>query len=81
MLKPGLKVLLADSSAGQAYTACDLRGPLALVIGGEAAGAGEAARKLADARLHIPMAGAMESLNAAVAAAVLLFEVARQRSG
>lgn len=80
LLKPGLRVYLADPHGGLAYTACDLKIPLALVVGGEAAGAGGEARALADGRLHIPMAGAVESLNAAVAGAVLLFEVARQRT-
>lgn len=79
LIKPGLQVFVADSSAGQVYTSADLTLPLALVIGGEAEGAGNAARALADLRLKIPMAGEVESLNAAAAAAVLLFEVVRQR--
>jgi RNA methyltransferase, TrmH family len=74
-----IKVFLADSSTGQAHTAADLTLPLALVVGGEAEGAGRQAELLADARLHIPMSGQVESLNAAVAGAVLMFEVARQR--
>ncbi len=74
-----LQVYLADSSGGMDYTSANLRRPVALVIGGEAAGAGSQAAALADAKIHIPMPGRMESLNAAVAAAVLLFEVARQR--
>jgi TrmH family RNA methyltransferase len=75
-----LKIYLADSSAGRAYTQCDLRARLAIIVGGEAEGAGEAARLLAGERLHIPMAGGVESLNAAAATAVLLFEVNHQRS-
>jgi TrmH family RNA methyltransferase len=74
-----LKVYLADVKAAEAYTRFDFRAPLALIIGGEAAGAGEMAQQIAHARLYIPMAGGVESLNAAAAAAVLLFEVARQR--
>ncbi len=74
-----LKVYLADANAGVTYTEADLREPLALIIGGEAQGASLAAQKLADEHLHIPMPGKIESLNAAVATAVLLFEVARQR--
>jgi TrmH family RNA methyltransferase len=50
-----------------------------LLIGGEAEGPGPQARQLADGMVHIPMPGASESLNAAAAAAVLLFEVVRQR--
>ncbi len=75
-----LKVYLADVNASEVYTRFDFRPPLALIVGGEAAGAGEMARQLAHARLFIPMARGVESLNAAAAAAVLLFEVARQRS-
>lgn len=63
-----------------AYTAADLRRPLALVIGGEAEGAGAQARQLATQCVYIPMPGGSELLNAAVAAGLLLFEVARQRS-
>jgi len=77
----GLRVYLADASASTPYTQADLRQPLALVIGSEAAGPGDAARQVATARLSIPMPGGMESLNAAAAAAILLFEVVRQRSG
>jgi TrmH family RNA methyltransferase len=85
---PGLMpaVFLADAAGGQPYTQADLRRPLALVIGGEAAGAGAEMAALAQARLHIPMPGSadtnqpVESLNAAVAAAILMFEVVRQRT-
>jgi TrmH family RNA methyltransferase len=75
-----LQVFLTAARAGSPYTATDLSGPLAIVIGGEAQGAGEQARRLATGMVHIPMPGQVESLNAAVAAAVLLFEVVRQRS-
>jgi TrmH family RNA methyltransferase len=50
------------------------------VIGSEAEGASEQARKLATQKISIPMAGHVESLNAGVAGSVLLFEVVRQRS-
>jgi len=75
-----LRVFLADAHGGLAYTQADLHQPLALIIGGEAEGSSEPARRLADERLHIPMPGGMESLNAATAAGVLLFEVLRQRA-
>jgi TrmH family RNA methyltransferase len=77
---PALQVLLADSGGGIPHTSADLQKPLALVIGSEAEGVGAPAAALADGRVHIPMPGAAESLNAAVAAAVLMFEVARQRA-
>jgi TrmH family RNA methyltransferase len=73
-----LKVFLADM-AGRSCWESDLRLPLALVIGGEAEGASAPARKLATGTLSIPMPGRAESLNAAAAGAVLMFEVVRQR--
>lgn len=75
----GLRVIVAAAGAGTAYTQADLHSPLALVIGGEAGGAGENARLLADEQVHIPMPGQAESLNAAIASAILLFEIVRQR--
>lgn len=74
-----LRAVLASAGEGEPYTRLDWTGPVALVIGGEAAGAGGRARELVEACVHIPMPGEMESLNAAVAAAVLLFEIVRQR--
>jgi TrmH family RNA methyltransferase len=56
-----------------------MKSPLALIIGGEAEGAGEQAQSFAQERVKIPMPGEVESLNAAVAAGILLFEVVRQR--
>lgn len=76
----GLRIFLADAGGGQAYTKTDLIQPLALILGGEAQGAGPESQGLAGNRLHIPMPGRVESLNAGAAAAILLFEVVRQRS-
>ncbi len=73
-----LTVYLADMD-GLSCWETDLRQPLALIVGGEAEGASEPARKLANAFVRIPMAGKTESLNAAVAGSVLMFEVVRQR--
>jgi RNA methyltransferase, TrmH family len=78
---PTIKVYLADSGRGMGYTLTDFSSPMALIVGGEAAGAGEEAAMLADERVHIPMPGSSESLNAAIAAGILLFEVVRQRAG
>lgn len=74
-----LHVYLADAEAGISYTRADFRLPLALVVGGEAEGASPFADRLATGRVHIPMPGGMESLNASIAAALLFFEVVRQR--
>ncbi len=75
----GLKVMIADMD-GQPYFSTDLRQPVALVIGSEADGASESARKLADGKISIPMSGSIESLNAGAAGSVLMFEVLRQRT-
>jgi len=74
-----MKVLIADMD-GPSCWETDLRQPVALVIGSEAEGASESARKLANAKISIPMSGNVESLNAGVAGSVLMFEVMRQRS-
>lgn len=55
------------------------RGRCAFLIGNEANGLSERAAGTADTRIKIPMAGKVESLNAAVAAAILMYEAARQR--
>lgn len=73
-----LQVFLADME-GQSCWEIDLRQPLALIVGGEADGASEQARKLANQQISIPMNGNIESLNAGVAGSVLMFEVVRQR--
>jgi len=75
----GCRVYLADAQGSVPYTDADWTGRVALIVGGEAAGAGSRAHALAEATVAIPMAAGVESLNAAVAAGVLLFEAARQR--
>ena len=75
----GIRTYLADANGGTSYTQVNYRSPVALIIGGEAEGASPPALRLADERVHIPMPGGSESLNAAAAAAILLFEVVRQR--
>jgi RNA methyltransferase, TrmH family len=54
--------------------------PIALLVGNEGAGLGEEIERSADARIHIPMATGVESLNASAAAAVVFYEAARQRN-
>lgn len=75
----GLRVIVATADAGTDYTRADLRSPFALVVGSEAEGAGPKAHLLADEQVRISMPGQAESLNAAVAAGIILFESARQR--
>ncbi|MGA9348008.1 MAG: RNA methyltransferase [Anaerolineae bacterium] len=75
----GVQVLLADARAKRACYEVDWTRPSALIIGGEAYGTSQEAMELATATIAIPMHGGAESLNAAVAASVILFEAARQR--
>lgn len=74
------QILVADSAGGSPSWQVDLRRPLALVIGSEAEGPQPAALAAADGRVYIPMPGKAESLNAAVAASILLYEIIRQRN-
>ncbi len=76
----GLRVYLADAQGQTTYTSVDWTQPCAVIIGGEAHGAEAVAHKQASATVSIPMAKGAESLNAASAAAVILFEVRRQRA-
>ena len=74
-----LNVYLAKGKGGLAYDQADWRSDWALIIGNEAHGAGDEATQLATTQITIPMATETESLNAAIAAGVILFEAARQR--
>ncbi len=76
---PALKIFLAEGQQGASCWELDLRRPLALIIGSEADGASDTARQLADGLVKIPMPGGSESLNAAVAGSILIFEIVRQR--
>ena len=73
-----LQVFLADMD-GVSCWETDLHQPLALIVGSEAEGASDEARKLASRKISIPMSEDIESLNAGVAGSVLIFEVVRQR--
>jgi len=76
----GLQIHLADTEGAISCWEVDFRSPLALIVGGEADGASRLAQGLATSKLCIPMPGMTESLNAAVAGAILMFEVVRQRT-
>ncbi|MEW6228461.1 MAG: 23S rRNA (guanosine(2251)-2'-O)-methyltransferase RlmB [Bacillota bacterium] len=75
----GLWVVGADASAERTIYDADLKGPLALVIGSEGRGISSLLAKKCDFLVRIPARGRVPSLNASVAAAVILFEVLRQR--
>jgi 23S rRNA (guanosine2251-2'-O)-methyltransferase len=68
------------AEAGQDLFAADLTGPIILVIGGEGKGLRALTRARCDYLVRIPLRGQVASLNASAAAAVCLFEVARQRA-
>ncbi|MFZ5646268.1 MAG: 23S rRNA (guanosine(2251)-2'-O)-methyltransferase RlmB [Bacillota bacterium] len=81
MLKEkGLWVVGADAGSRDLYWNARLDGPLALVIGGEDKGLGRLVKENCDFTVRLPMAGRIGSLNASVAAALLTYEVVRQRT-
>lgn len=69
-----------ERTAAGLETQADLREPAAIFVGNEGAGLPEEIERAADAVLSIPTEGAVESLNAGVAASIVLYEAARQRS-
>jgi 23S rRNA (guanosine2251-2'-O)-methyltransferase len=75
----GLRIVGTDAEAALTYREADLRGPLVLVVGSEGRGLAPAIRRRCDLLVRIPMRGRIESLNAAVAGSVLVFEAAAQR--
>ena len=78
MKETGLWVYAAEAD-GTPYSDLDLAGPVGLVFGSEGRGLRRLVREACDGRVSIPMLGNVGSLNVSVAAAVLLYEVRRQR--
>jgi RNA methyltransferase, TrmH family len=72
------RVFLAEAGSSQLYFEQDLKQPFALIIGNEAHGPSKEARKLATLPIAIPLANGVESLNAAMATGIVLFEAVRQ---
>lgn len=75
-----LQLVVADGGGDVPYTKADLRKPMALVVGAEAAGVPAELAQAAAQRVRIPLREPVDSLNVAVASGVLLFEARRQRS-
>ncbi len=71
-------VLLAEANSPTRYYDLDLTQPFALIIGNEAHGPSQAARALATHSVSIPLANGVESLNAAMATGIILYEAVRQ---
>ena len=76
--KEGLWFACADMD-GEVYHRANLSGPFCLVVGSEGDGVSRLVREHCDFTVSIPMKGKIDSLNASVAAGILLFEAARQR--
>jgi TrmH family RNA methyltransferase len=74
-----LELFLSEAWEGKPYSGVDLTKPFALIVGSEATGVSDAAKALKPEPLEIPMPGRTESLNAAIAGSILLFEAVRQR--
>ena len=73
--------LTAAAADGEEYTQADLTGPIALVVGSEGDGVSPLVRSTCDRTVSIPMSNGMESLNASVAAGVLLYGIRLARTG
>ena len=76
----GVNVFAAHLDGKVKYTECDYRGKTAFVIGNESKGISNEVAKCADTLIKIPMHGEVESLNAAIAATILMYEVERVRN-
>jgi RNA methyltransferase, TrmH family len=75
----GVRIYAATARGGTSLPRCNLRVPAAILLGGEGGGLPESLSHHADERLTIPMHPPVESLNVAIAAALVLYEAARQR--
>lgn len=78
--KEDIKIIAAEASAKKSLFKAGLSGPIALVIGGEHRGITKTVLKRVDEKVFIPMFGQISSLNLSVAAGILMYEVAKQRS-
>jgi 23S rRNA (guanosine2251-2'-O)-methyltransferase len=78
--KKGLWVYGAEANGNGQLWKTDMKGPICLVIGSEGQGISRLVRENCDFIMNIPMAGKVNSLNASAAAAILLYEIVRQRN-
>ena len=76
----GVAPMGLDAAADQAIHDADLRGPVALVVGAEGKGLRKSVKRACSALVRLPMPGPIESLNAAAAVAIALYEAVRQRT-
>lgn len=76
----GLWIAAAEMEGEEYYYQKNLKGPIGIVIGSEGKGIGRLVKQKSDFLLKIPMLGKVSSLNAAIAGAILMYEVRRQRN-
>ncbi len=79
MRRAGVRIIAADRRSPQALTGLDLRGPVAVLIGREGAGLSAEISREAEQQVAIPLRPGSDSINAATAAGIFLYEAARQR--
>lgn len=77
--KENVWVVGTDASGEKSFYESDLKGPIALVIGSEGEGMSRLVRERCDFIVNIPMHGRISSLNAAVAGAIVMYEISKQR--
>ena len=78
--KNGIWVTGIEAGNKTIYTEVDYKGPTAIVIGGEGKGISDLIKRRCDVLASIPMCGQISSLNASVAAAIVMYEACRQRT-
>lgn len=76
----GVQVLACNEKTDTSYTAADLTGPTAFVLGSEGKGISNELLDLCDKQVKIPLMGKIDSLNVSVSAGIVLFEAVRQRT-
>lgn len=79
MQQAGIRTYAAHLDESVCYDQPDYSQPTAFMIGNEGNGLSDALTKAADQKIHIPMGGKLESLNAAMSAGILMYEANRQR--
>jgi RNA methyltransferase, TrmH family len=77
----GLQIMATCPTATQSYWQVDFHQPTLILLGNEGGGLSPALIELADAQVNIPLSAGVESLNVAIAAALILYEAKRQRDG
>ena len=74
-----MRIVAADRNSPASLAQADLRGPIAILVGREASGLPEEITRHASQFLSIPIRKEVDSVNAAIAASIFLYEAARQR--